>query len=146
MSMNRVCIAGRLTAAPELRQTNSGTPVANFRLAVDRDFKDANGEKQTDFIDVSAWRNTAEFVSQYFDKGRVAVVDGKLQTRKWTDKEGNQRTAVEIVADSVYFGDSKPSGTAPAQGYTPNSGGYTGANNAASLDYGNLDDDGDLPF
>lgn len=108
MSMNRVCIMGRLTKAPELRRTQSGTGVVSFTLAVDDDFKDKQtGEKKAYFIDCVAWRNTAEFVCQYFDKGRMMVLDGHLQTREWQDKDGNKRKSVEVVADSVYFGDSK---------------------------------------
>lgn len=106
--LNRIIIMGRLTRDPELRHTQSGAAVASFTLAVDRDFKDKQtGEKATDFIDIVVWRNTAEFVSRFFSKGRMAVVDGRLQMRDWTDKEGNKRRAAEVVADSVYFGDSK---------------------------------------
>lgn len=108
MSLNRVCIMGRLTRDPELRRTQTGTAVTSFTLAVDDDFKDKqSGERKTNFIDCVAWRSTAEFVCQYFTKGRMIIVDGRLQTRKWEDKDGNKRTAVEVVADSVYFGDSK---------------------------------------
>lgn len=147
MSLNHIVIMGRLGHDPELRHTQSGTPVASFRLAVDRDFKDKNtGERTTDWIDVVAWRQTGEFVSRYFTKGRMAVVEGRLQIRDWTDKEGNRRTAAEVVADSVYFADSKrDSDNANA------SGGYP-----APADYGVppekdqfselADDDGDLPF
>ena len=106
--LNHIALAGRLARDPELRHTQTGTAVASFSLAVDRDFKDkATGEKATDFIDVVAWRNTAEFVSRYFSKGRMAVVEGRLQIREWTDKEGNKRRTAEVVADNVYFGDSK---------------------------------------
>lgn len=108
MSLNRCIIMGRMVRDPELRRTQSGTPVASFTLAVDRDFKDKQtGDRATDFIDVVAWRSTGEFVSRYFTKGRMAVVEGRLQIRDWTDKEGNKRRAAEVVADSVYFGDSK---------------------------------------
>jgi len=110
MSLNRVCIAGRFTADPELRQTADGVSVANFTLAVDRDFKDKDGNKLTDFIDIVAWRNDANFVSKYFSKGKAATVEGKLQTRNWKDKDGNNRKSVEVVAEHVYFGDSKKSG------------------------------------
>ena len=106
---------GRLTRDPELRRTGSGTAVTSFSLACDRDFKSRSGDKETDFIEVVAWKNTAEFVSKYFGKGRMAVVEGRLQTRDWTDREGGKRVATEIVADNVYFGDSKrdsDSGTA----------------------------------
>lgn len=104
--LNKVFLMGRLTRDPELRRTGSGTAVTSFSLAVDRDFK-SNGEKETDFIDVVAWRNTAEFVSKYFSKGRMAIVEGRLQIRDWTDKNGNKRRTAEVVADNVYFGDSK---------------------------------------
>ena len=109
--LNHIVIMGRLARDPELRPTQTGTPVASFRLAVDRDFKDKNtGERTTDWIDVVAWRGTGEFVSRYFSKGRMAVVEGRLQIREWTDKEGNRRTTAEVVADNVYFGDSKRDG------------------------------------
>ena len=98
---------GRLTRDPELRHTGSGTSVASFTLAVDRDYKTQNGEKETDFIDIVAWRSTAEFVHKYFTKGRMAVVEGRLQVRDWTDKDGERRRSAEVVADNIYFGDSK---------------------------------------
>ena len=106
--LNHINIMGRLTRDPELRRTGSNTPVASFTIACDRDFGQ-NGQKETDFIDVTAWRNTAEFVSKYFTKGRMAVISGRLQIRSWTDKDGNKRKSAEIVADNVYFGDSKNS-------------------------------------
>ena len=163
--LNRIFLMGRLTRDPELRHTQTGTAVASFTLAVDRDFKDKNsGERATDFINVVAWRQTGEFVSRYFTKGRMAVVEGRLQMRDWTDKDGNKRTAAEVVADNVYFGDSKREGEAGgtyssgyAGGYSPapmggNSGyaapapsGYgapTGVDQFAELS----DDDGELPF
>ncbi len=105
--LNHITIMGRLTRDPELRRTNGGTPVVSFTLAVDRDFGGSGQEKETDFLDVVAWRNTAEFVSKYFSKGRMAVVSGRLQIRNWTDKDGTKRRAAEIVADSIYFGDSR---------------------------------------
>ena len=105
--LNKIFVMGRLTKNPELRRTGSGTPVASFTLAVDRDFKSQGGEKETDFIDIVAWRSTAEFVSKFFSKGRMAVVEGRLQIRDWTVKDGNKRKNAEIVADNVYFGDSK---------------------------------------
>lgn len=109
--LNHIVIMGRLARDPELRRTQTGTPVASFRLAVDRDFKDkASGERITDWIDVTAWSYTAEFVSRYFTKGRMAVVSGRLQMRDWTDKNGIKRTSAEIVADSVYWGDSRREG------------------------------------
>ena len=100
---------GRLTRDPELRRTGSGTSVTSFSLACDRDFKSQSGDKETDFIEVVAWKNTAEFVSKYFSKGRMAVVEGRLQIRDWTDKDGGKRRSAEVVADNVYFADSKRS-------------------------------------
>ena len=159
--LNRIILMGRLARDPELRHTQTGTPVASFRLAVDRDFKDkATGEKATDWIDVVAWRQTAEFVSRYFTKGRMAVVEGRLQIRDWTDRDGNKRTSAEVVADNVYFGDSKRD--AEGGGYAPPSGGYGApggyappaapaggayAPPAAGDQFAELsDDDGELPF
>ena len=107
--LNKVVIMGRFTKDPELRRTGSGTAVTSFSLACDRDFKSQSGDKETDFIEVVAWKNTAEFVSKYFSKGRMAVVEGRLQIRDWTDKSGNKRTTAEVVADNVYFADSKRS-------------------------------------
>ena len=107
--LNKVVLMGRLTKDPELRRTGSGTAVTSFSLACDRDFKSKSGDKDTDFIEVVAWKNTAEFVSKYFSKGRMAVVEGRLQIRDWTDKAGNKRTTAEVVADNVYFADSKRS-------------------------------------
>lgn len=131
--LNRIIVMGRMTRDPELRRTNSGTAVASFTVAVDRDFKSQSGEKETDFIDVVAWRNTAEFVSKYFSKGRMAVVEGHLQIRDWTDKDGNKRRTAEIVADSVYFGDSKRDGGDTAQ-------------NEPQGGFSEIEDNGDLPF
>ena len=105
--LNKIVLMGRLTRDPELRKTQSGTAVASFTLAVDRDYKPQDGERETDFIDIVAWRGTGEFVSKYFTKGRMAVVEGRLQVRDWTDKDGNKRRSTEVVADNVYFGDSK---------------------------------------
>ena len=105
--LNRIILMGRLTRDPELRRTQSGTAVASFTLAVDRDFKDQNNQRVTDFIDCVAWRQTGEFVHRYFTKGRMAVVEGRLQMREWTDKDGNKRRSAEVVADNVYFGDSR---------------------------------------
>ena len=107
--LNKIILMGRLARDPELKRTTSGTAVTSFSLAVDRDFKSQSGEKETDFIEVVAWKNTAEFVSKYFTKGRMAVVEGRLQIRDWTDKAGNKRTTAEVVADNVYFADSKRS-------------------------------------
>ena len=115
--LNHIVLMGRLTRDPELRYTQSQIPVASFRLAVDRDFGGRDGgERQTDFIDIVAWRSTAEFVSKYFTKGSMAAVSGRLQIRDWTDKDGNKRRSAEVVADSVYFGGSKrrEAETAPA--------------------------------
>lgn len=138
--LNKIVIMGRMTRDPELRHTQTGTPVVSFTLAVDRDFKDKQtGERATDFIDCVAWRQTAEFVSRFFTKGRMAVAEGRLQLRDWTDKEGGKRRSAEVVADSVYFGDSKKDG--PGDGY---SGGEQGPGPNA---FGDLaDDDGELPF
>ena len=105
--LNKILLMGRLTRDPELRRTGSGTAVTSFAIAVDRDFKSQNGEKETDFIDVVAWRTTAEFVSKHFSKGRMAVVEGRLQIRDWTDKDGTKRRTAEVIADNVYFADSK---------------------------------------
>lgn len=115
--LNHIVLMGRLTRDPELRRTGNGTAVASFSIAVDRDFSgNDGGEKETDFIDAIAWRNTAEFISKHFTKGRMAVVSGRLQIRHWTDKEGNKRRSAEVVADNVYFADSKKDGpfTAPS--------------------------------
>ena len=146
--LNHITIMGRLTRDPELRRTGSGTPVASFTLAVDRDFgKTESGEKETDFIDCVAWRNTAEFVEKYFSKGRMAVVAGRLQIRNWTDKEGNKRRTAEVIADQVYFADSKKeesggSSYAPAEAYTAPAYPATPASDFAMLD----DNDAQLPF
>lgn len=138
--LNRIVLMGRLTRDPELRRTGSGTAVSSFSIAVDRDFKGQSGEKETDFIDIVAWRNTAEFVSKYFTKGRMAVVEGRLQIRDWKDKEGNNRRSAEVVADNVYFGDSKRDGDAAG-------GSYTGGQTSQSGGFNEIDeDDGELPF
>lgn len=108
--LNHIVIMGRLTRDPEYRTTGSGLSVANFSVAVDRDFPGQSGEKETDFFDCAAWRKTAEFVTKYFLKGNMIVVSGRLQIRSWTDKDGNKRRSAEIVADNVYFGESKRSG------------------------------------
>ena len=112
--LNHIVMMGRLTHDPELRYAGE-TPVCTFRIASDRDFKNKDGEKDTDFVDVVVWRGTAENVSKYFTKGRMAVVSGRLQIRPWTDQEGNKRSATEIVADNVYFADSKPKTNDAAQ-------------------------------
>ena len=137
--LNNVTIMGRITKDIELRRTNDGTPVASFTVACERDFKGKNGEKETDFIDVVAWKNTAEFVDKYFAKGRMAVVSGRLQIRTWKDKDGNNRRTAEVVADNVYFGDSKKDGE------TTNTFAY--ANTAPASDFAMLTDaDAELPF
>ena len=105
--LNHITIMGRMTRDPELRRTGSGIAVVSFTLAVDRDRRNESGDRKTDFIDCNAWRNTGEFVSKYFSKGSMAIVSGRLEIREWTDKEGNKRRSAEVVADSVYFGDSK---------------------------------------
>lgn len=129
--LNRIDIMGRLTRDPEMRQTQSGTSVANFTLAVDRDVKDkTSGERQTDFIDCVAWGGRGDFVGKYFTKGSMAVVSGRLQLRDWTDKDGNKRRSAEIVADNVYFGGAKTGSQAPAH------------NEFEEIN----EDDGDLPF
>ena len=147
--LNRIILMGRLTRDPELRRTGSGTAVTSFSLAVDRDFKSQSGEKETDFIDIVAWRNTAEFVSKYFTKGRMAVVEGRLQIRDWTDKDGGKRRSAEVVADNVYFGDSKRDGgdssghsAAPAHKNAAPSNFNAGGSDFAEIG----EDDGELPF
>lgn len=135
--LNQVVLMGRLTASPELRHTQSGVAVATFRLAVDRDFKDKDGEKKADFLPVVCWRGKAEFVSKYFSKGRLVAVCGRLQVREYTTKDGDKRYATEIVADNVYFGDAKLDhaddwAAEPAP--------------APSGNFEDVDDDDDLPF
>ena len=130
--LNHITLMGRLTRDPELRHTNSNVPVATFSMAVDRDRKNQNGEKETDFVDIVVWRNTAEFVSKYFAKGSMAVVSGRLQMRPWTDKDGNKRVSAEVVAENVYFGESKKS-----EGFVQQQ-----TENFAVI----TDDDSDLPF
>ena len=156
--LNHITIMGRLTRDPELRYTQSQTPVASFTLAVDRDFGGRDGgEKQTDFIDCAAWRQTAEFVSKYFTKGRMAVVSGRLQIRDWTDREGGKRRSAEVVVDNVYFGDSRRDnndsgnygGNSYGSSYGDNSRSYSApASSAPSANpFAELDDgDGELPF
>ena len=119
--LNKIIIMGRLTRDPELRRTQSGTAVASFALAVDRDYKDqATGERGVDFIDCVAWRHMGEFASRYFSKGRMAVVQGRLQLRDWTDRDGNKRRSAEVVVEQMYFGDSKrDEGSTRATGYQP---------------------------
>ncbi len=155
--LNHITIMGRLTRDPELRRTGTGTAVASFTLAVDRDFASRDGgERETDFIDCVAWRQTGEFVSKYFTKGRMAVVSGRLQIRNWTDKEGNKRRTAEVIAENVYFGDSKREGDNSGASYAasgfgaapaaPAFGGYS-APAAPASDFAMLsDDDAQLPF
>lgn len=129
--LNKIIIMGRLTRDPEMRHTQTGTAVTSFTMAVDRDFKSQSGEKETDFIDVVVWGKTAEFAANYFTKGRMAIVEGRLQVRNWQDKDGNKRKTSEVVADRMYFGDSKQEDKkqpAPAD------------------DFCEIEDDGDLPF
>lgn len=129
--LNHIVLMGRLTRAPELRRTGTGTAVAGLTVAVDRDFAAAGAERETDFFDVVAWRNTAEFVCKYFSKGDMIAVSGRLQIRPWTDKDGNKRRSTEIIAESVYFGGTKKSGS----------------DNGAAQDFDQIGDpDDDLPF
>ena len=175
--LNHIVIMGRLTRDPELRRTGSGIAVASFTVAVDRDFGGRDGgEKETDFIDCVAWRQTGEFVSKYFTKGRMIVVSGRLQIRSWTDKDGNKRRTAEVVADNCYFGDSKRDAEGGSYGgntyggnsyggnsYGGNQGGFGGNNygqqpsggfggyaqpaSAPASDFAMLDDDdAQLPF
>ena len=167
--LNHMFIMGRLARDPELRRTGSGIAVTSFTLAVDRDFAPKDGgERETDWIDCVAWRQTGEFVSKYFTKGRMAVVSGRLQIRTWTDKDGNKRRSAEVVADNVYFGDSKRDDhagsayggySAPAQNYGGSNGGYSAPAPAGSYgsygapasapasDFAMLEeDDAQLPF
>lgn len=159
--LNHITIMGRLTRDPELRRTGSGVAVASFTLAVDRDFSSKGNEKETDFIDCVAWRQTGEFVSKYFAKGRMAVVSGSLQIRKWKDKDGNERRSAEVIADSVYFADSKnvaengnsrptaaPAGNPAAFVGNPAAPtAYATPPAAPASDYALInDDDGQLPF
>ena len=147
--MNQIVIMGRLTRDPELRHTPNGVPVASFSLAVDRGFTPKDGgDRQTDFIDVVAWRNSAEFVAKYFVKGQMAAVTGRLQIRDWTDKDGNKRRNAEVVADNIYFTESRKSREA-SLGPVENRDDYnTGFSTPVeSSDFAELDmDDGDLPF
>ena len=136
--LNHITIMGRLTRDPELRRTGSGIAVASFTVAVDRDFSGREGgEKETDFIDCVAWRQTGEFVSKYFTKGRMIVVSGRLQVRSWVDKDGNKRRSTEVIADNCYFGDSKRDASTP----------QSAPANAPGADFAELeDDDAQLPF
>ena len=161
--LNHITIMGRLTRDPELRRTGSGVAVASFTLAVDRDFSGRDGgEKETDFIDCVAWRQTGEFVSKYFTKGRMAVAEGRLQIRSWTDKDGNKRRTAEVVVDNMYFADSKKESSDTGTSYGGDSYGSYGTGNYGqpSGNYGGYsapaapasefamleDDDAQLPF
>ena len=152
--LNHITIMGRLTRDPELRYTQSQTPVASFTLAVDRDFGGRDGgEKQTDFIDCVAWRQTAEFVNKYFAKGSMAVVSGRLQIRDWTDRDGGKRRSAEVVVDNMYFGESRrrdgDSGDSRSSSYSNygNSGSAGKSSAPAASAFAELDDgDGELPF
>ena len=135
--LNKIIIMGRLTRDPEMRRTQGGTAVTSFTMAVDRDFKSQSGEKETDFIDVVAWRSTAEFVAKYFTKGRMAVVEGRLQIRDWTDKDGNKRRNAEVLADNIYFGDAKKDVDSGANRYA--------VGQFVEVDE-DFDADGDMPF
>ena len=140
--LNKIIIMGRLTRDPELRRTGSGTAVTSFSLACDRDFKSQSGDKETDFIEVVAWKNTAEFVSKYFSKGRMAVVEGRLQIRDWTDKSVNKRITAEVVADNVYFADSKRS--EPNENQKEN---FNALSGRLSDDFVPIsEEDGEIPF
>ncbi|MCI8552958.1 MAG: single-stranded DNA-binding protein [Lawsonibacter sp.] len=151
--LNHITVMGRLTRDPELRRTQAGVPVASFSIACDRDFKDkSTGERATDFIDIVAWRSTGEFASKYLTKGRMAVVSGRLQMRDWTDKEGNKRRSAEIIAENIYFGDSKTKedqeppassgGPVEAAGGDP----FGGLPDGFAPNFGEPADDGSLPF
>lgn len=162
--LNKIFLQGRLVADPELRHTQSGVAVASFRIAVDRDFKDREtGERKADFINIVAWRQTGEFVSRFLTKGRLAIVEGKLQTREYNDRDGNRRYATEVVADNVYFGDSRRDGDGGGYAPAPQSGrgsyGAPAGNNYPPASQGSYsaapvvdqfadltDDDGELPF
>ena len=143
--LNQISIQGRFTRDPELRHTPNSVPVASFTLACERDIKDSQtGERGCDFIDVVVWRHTAEFVSKYFFKGNMAVATGRLQLRDWTDKQGNKRRSAEVVADNVYFCESKKDSD---NTYTSGSSVSSGSYGSAVPEYTQIDmDDGDLPF
>lgn len=136
MALNHIDLMGRICNDIELRRTGTGVAVASFTLAVDRDFKNANGEKETDFVEVVAWKNTAEFVQKYFGKGKMAVVSGRLQIRSWTDKDGLKRKTAEVVAESVYFCESKKDSDSKPNNF-----------NAPASNFGYIDEpDSGLPF
>ena len=156
--LNRAIMMGRLTHDPELKTTQAGTQFCRFSIACDRDFKNTSGEKETDFYDCVAWRKTAEFVSRYFAKGRMIIVEGRMQNRSWTDKEGNKRRSTEIIVDAAHFGDSKPKGEDGEPPEPPAGGGdgfgfpggfnpdLSGVGGGVGSDFGADGDDGELPF
>ena len=149
--LNRIVIMGRLVRDPDLRRTQAGTAVAAFTLAVERDFKDAaTGERTADFIDCVAWRQTGEFVSRYFSKGRMAVAEGRLQLRDWVDRDGNKRRSAEVVVEQMYFGDSRSEGGQKSGQPVPKEAGYQAAYLSTGREADEFrelqDDDGELPF
>lgn len=142
--LNKVIVMGRLTRDPEVKKVNGDISVCSFSVACDRDIvSKGSNERETDFFDVTAWRSTADFVGKYFAKGRMIVVVGRLQKRNYTDKDGNKRSAVDIVAENVYFGDSKKD-TDNSNGSTAPAPSYNAPSNSG--DFAELEDDGDLPF
>ena len=154
--LNSVCLMGRLTADPELKSTQSGVSVCNFRIAVDRTYTPKGQEKQTDFINIVTWRQQAEFVSKYFSKGRLIGIDGSIQTRNYEDKNGNKRTAVEVVADRAFFVDSKNSAQGSGSSYPSNPGNNfsrpaapaepASYSSGSFGDFSEIDGEDDLPF
>lgn len=140
--LNKVFIMGRMTRSPELRRTQNGTAVTGFTLAVDRDFKDKDGEKVADFIDCVAWRTTAEFIAKNFAKGRMTVVEGRLQQRDFKDKDGNSRRVSEVQIDNIYFGDSKPQNNGSYSSYAA----QVAMSNSAPAFEELEEDSEDLPF
>ncbi len=149
--LNKIVIMGRLVRDPDLRRTQAGTAVAAFTLAVERDFKDAaTGERTADFIDCVAWRQTGEFVSRYFSKGRMAVAEGRLQLRDWVDRDGNKRRSAEVVVEQMYFGDSRSEGGQKSGQPVPKEAGYQAAYSSTGREADEFrelqDDDGELPF
>ena len=149
--LNKIVIMGRLVRDPDLRRTQAGTAVAAFTLAVERDFKDAaTGERTADFIDCVAWRQTGEFVSRYFSKGRMAVAEGRLQLRDWVDRDGNKRCSAEVVVEQMYFGDSRSEGGQKSGQPVPKEAGYQAAYSSTGREADEFrelqDDDGELPF
>ena len=149
--LNRIVIMGRLVRDPDLRRTQAGTAVAAFTLAVERDFKDAaTGERTADFIDCVAWRQTGDFVSRYFSKGRMAVAEGRLQLRDWVDRDGNKRRSAEVVVEQMYFGDSRSEGGQKSGQPVPKEAGYQAAYSSTGREADEFrelqDDDGELPF